>query len=63
MSYDDIGRCTVEGSSDSMCLSILLRSPTGSMSGYNILVVAASTLSIHVYGNLPHISERVSKLG
>ena len=42
-SFDDIGRCIFEGSSDAMCLSILLRFSMGSMSGDNILVVAAST--------------------
>ena len=39
---DEIGRCIVEGSSYSMCLNIFLSSSTGSMSGDNILVVAAS---------------------
>ena len=39
---EEMGRCIVEGSSDSMCLCIFLRCSTGSMSGDNILVVAAS---------------------
>ena len=60
---DDVGRCNVEGSSDSMCLSILLRSSTGSMSGDIILVVVASTKSIVHMATWPHISEGVSKIG
>ena len=43
MSSDDIGRCIVEGSSDAICLRILLRSSMKHMSDDNILVVAAST--------------------
>ena len=40
---DDMGRCIIEGSCDSMCLSTALRSSTGSISGDRILVIAAST--------------------
>ena len=33
MLSNDIGKCIVEGSLDSICLSIFLRSSTGTMSG------------------------------
>ena len=38
-----MGRCIVEGNSDSMYFKIFQRSATGSMSGDNTFVVAAST--------------------
>ena len=39
----EMGSCTVEGNSDSMCFRIFLRSATGGMSGDNTFVVATST--------------------
>ena len=42
MSSKNMGKCIIEGSCDLMCLSILLSSSTGSISGDSILCVAAS---------------------
>ena len=42
VSSDDNGRCIVDGNSALMCISISLKSSTGSMCGKNIPVVAAS---------------------